>query len=109
MNYFIADVNEQMGEFETVTTIRFKAENEDMADKIHKFVVAAWDDDDLVWDENDDCFSNDYASIWEGDVTEIDEHTFNQLGKHKSFPDMTPDDMSVVEDWCEESLIEEDH
>ncbi len=88
--YWIADIEDVNGEFEYKQPIIFKAKTKEEADKIHYFHTSTWyGEDHMVWDENHNCFYNDYIAVREGAMTQIDEHTFNQLQKHH-MPDMTP-------------------
>ena len=90
MKYWIADIEDVNGEFEYKQPIIFKAKTKEEADKIHYFHTSTWyGEDHMVWDENHNCFYNDYIAVREGAMTQIDEHTFNQLQKHH-MPDMTP-------------------
>ena len=100
MKYYIADVDHRNGEFEDTTTIRFKAPDTDTADKIHLFIVGTWyGEDHTEWDADQDCYMNDYIAIYEGRMTEIDEHTFLALNNHGSLPDLTPNNFEDVEAW----------
>ncbi len=88
--YWIADIEDVNGEFEYKQPIIFKAKTKEEADKIHYFHTSTWyGEDHMVWNENHNCFYNDYIAVREGAMTQIDEHTFNQLQKHH-MPDMTP-------------------
>ena len=88
--YWIADIEDVNGEFEYKQPIIFKAKTKEEADKIHYFHTSTWyGEDHMVWDENHNCFYNEYIAVREGAITQIDEHTFNQLQKHH-MPDMTP-------------------
>ena len=89
MKYWIADIQEQNGEFEYTTPIRFKAETEEAAGSTQSFRVSTWYGENMEWDENDNCYWNDHVAVYAGALTEIDEHTFNALAKHSSLPDMT--------------------
>ena len=90
MKYWIADIEDVNGEFEYKQPIIFKAKTREEADKIHHFHTSTWyGEDHMVWNENHNCFYNDYIAVREGTMTQIDEHTFNQLQKHH-MPDMTP-------------------
>ena len=88
--YWIADIEDVNGEFEYKQPIIFKAKTKEEADKIHYFHTSTWyGEDHMVWNENHNCFYNEYIAVREGAITQIDEHTFNQLQKHH-MPDMTP-------------------
>ena len=90
MKYWLANIDERNGEFEYTTPIRFKAETQEGANALHEQHVRTWyGEDNMVWDEGDGCYYNDYVAVFGGALTEIDEHTFNALSKHYSFPDMT--------------------
>lgn len=90
MRYWIADIEERNGEFEYVTPIRFRAETLEGADDLHKQHVRTWyGKDHMVWNEDDGCYYNDYVAVGEGALTEIDEHTYEKLSGHCSFPDMS--------------------
>tara|TARA_A100000172_G_C3019740_1_gene102714 strand:- start:404 stop:898 length:495 start_codon:yes stop_codon:yes gene_type:complete len=90
MKYWIADIEDVNGEFEYKQPIIFKAKTKEEADKIHYFHTSTWyGEDHMVYDENHNCFYNEYIAVREGAMTQIDEHTFNQLQKHH-MPDMTP-------------------
>ena len=90
MRYWIADIEERNGEFEYITHIRFKAKTLEDADDLHKQHVRTWyGEDHMVWDENDGCYYNDHVAVGEGALTEIDEHTYDKLSGHYSFPDMS--------------------
>jgi hypothetical protein len=89
MKYWIADIEERNGEFEYKQPIIFTAATEAEADKIHEFHVSTWyGKDHMRWDEGDNCYWNEHVAITEGRMTEIDEHTFEQMRKHGN-PDMT--------------------
>ena len=89
MKYWIADIEERNGEFEYKQPIIFTAATEAEADKIHEFHVSTWyGESNMRWDENDNCYWNDYVAITEGRMTEIDERTFDQMRKHGN-PEMT--------------------
>lgn len=100
MKYWIADIFERNGEFEYTTPIRFIAETQEDANKIHLYHVGTWyGEDHMEWNDNDGCYWNDYIAVSEGRITEIDEHTFNTLRNHGSLPDMTPKKSEDFEDW----------
>jgi hypothetical protein len=96
MNYYIANIDEQNGEFEYKTTIRFKAESYDKARRVHQMIVGTWYGSDMTWDENEGRYFNGYVAVDDGELTEIDEHTFKGLGEHTTLPDMTPQDGVVI-------------
>lgn len=116
MKYYIADIDTRNGEFEDTTTIRFQAKNGEDADKIHRYHAGTWyGEHNMIWCDFNDCYMNDYVAVEDGDITEIDEHTFNTLKNHGSLPDLTRK-MEDVEDWLkrdavyrgEKELIDED-
>ena len=99
MKYFIANIDEQNGEFEISQTIIFKAENLERADKIHLYTVGTWYGEDIMeWNFHDERFYNDFVAVKEGYLTEIDKHTFEQVYKH-FVVDMTPKSFEDVEGW----------
>ena len=83
MKYYIANIDEQNGEFEISQTILFRAESIEQADKIHLYTVGTWYGEDIMeWNFHDERFYNDFVAVREGYLTEIDEHTFDQVYKH---------------------------
>ena len=89
MKYWIADIEERNGEFEYKQAIIFKAETEAKADDTHEFHARTWyGKDHTQRDEIYNCYWNDHVAVTEGRMTEIDEHTFDQMRKH-GLPDMT--------------------
>ena len=102
MKYWIADLNESNGEFDYTTIIRFTADTRENADKIHLFHVGTWyGEDHMKWNSDDDSYWNEYVSVCEGRLTEIDKNTFETLGVHGSLPDMSPKNFKAVEAWYE--------
>jgi len=89
MKDWIANIDERNGEFEYEQTIIFTAATKAEADDTHKFYVSTWyGKDHMQWDENAICYWNDHVAVYEGRMTEIDEHTFDQIRKH-GLPDLT--------------------
>ena len=89
MKYWIADIDERNGEFEYKQPIIFRAETEAEADDTHEFYVSTWyGESNMRWDEDDNCYWNEHVAVTEGRMTEIDEHTYEQMQKHGN-PDMT--------------------
>ena len=87
MKYWIADIEERNGEFEYKQPIIFTAETKAKANEIHEFHVSTWYGS-MRWDEDDNCWWNEPVAVTEGRMTEIDEHTFDQIRKH-GLPDLT--------------------
>jgi hypothetical protein len=89
MPYWIANIEERNGDFEYKQPIIFKAATEAEADDTREFYASTWyGKDNMRWSETDNCWWNDYVAITEGSMTEIDEHTFDQMRKH-GLPDLT--------------------
>lgn len=100
MKYFIASIHEQNGEYEYTTTIRFKAESYEEANRVHEMRAGTWyGEDNMKWSIGAFTGEDPNVSVAEGELTEIDEHTFNSLGEHGSLPDMTPNDFEDVEEF----------
>ena len=90
MKYWIADIYERNGEFEHTTPIRFRAETLEDAVALQMQHVRTWYGEEcMTYNADDDCYYNDYIAIGDGALTEIDEHTYDTLSKHFSFPDMS--------------------
>ena len=89
MKYWIANIDERNGEFEYEQTIIFTAATKAEADDTHEFYASTWyGEDNMRWDEDDKCYWYEHVTITEGTMTEIDEHTFDQIRKH-GLPDLT--------------------
>ena len=90
MKYWLADIYERNGEFEYTTPIRFKAKNLKDAVSLQMHHVSSWyGKESMTYNTNDECYYNDYVAVSDGALNEIDEHTYNALSKHYSFPDMS--------------------
>ena len=90
MKYWIANIDERNGEFEYEQTIIFTAATKAEADDTHEFYASTWyGEDNMRWDEDDNCWWNEPVAVTEGRMTEIDEHTFEQMRKHGDMSDMT--------------------
>ena len=89
MKYWIANIEERNGEFEYEQPIIFTAETKAKANEIHEFHVSTWYGPSMRWDEDDKCYWYEHVTITEGTMTEIDEHTFEQMRKHGDMSDMT--------------------
>ena len=90
MKYWLANIDERNGEFEYITPIRFRAKNLKDAVSLQMQHVGSWyGKENMTYDTDRECYYNDHVEISEGALTEIDEHTYNALSKHYSFPDMS--------------------
>lgn len=90
MRYWLANIDERNGEFEYTTPIRFRAETLEDAIALQMHHVSTWyGKEHMTYDTDRECYYNDYVEISEGALTEIDEHTYEKLSGHYSFPDMS--------------------
>ena len=70
MKYWIANIEEQNGEFEYVTLSASEPKPKD-ANALHEQHVSTWyGEDHMVWDEDDGCYYNDYVTVSGGALTE---------------------------------------
>jgi len=110
MKYFIADINEDDGNFKTYHTFIFRAKNKRSAYKIHQYIVGTWySEEHMQFDFSYESFCAEFSDtgvtkfINEGRRTEIDKHTFDQIKKHFS-TDLTPTSFEAVESWLDRHL-----
>ena len=110
MKYFIANIDEDDGNFKTKHTFIFMAKNKRSAYKIHQYTVGTWySEENMQFDFSYDSFCAEFVDIGvtkfinEGWINEIDKHTFDQIKKHFII-DLTPTSFEAVESWIDRHL-----
>tara|TARA_B110000483_G_scaffold217206_1_gene269398 strand:+ start:335 stop:595 length:261 start_codon:yes stop_codon:yes gene_type:complete len=80
MKYYLANIDEQSGEFSFSTTICFATDGD--ATEYHENVARTWYDEDGAELYEHGVYWNDYVAHSAGQLTEVDKGTFEGVQKH---------------------------